>query len=127
MNEVPKQDRFESQPVALPSGHPAVATGRIGVLLLNLGTPDGTSYWPMRRYLKEFLSDRRVIELNPVVWWLILHTAVLTKRPFTSGQAYKSIWNSQRDESPLRTITRSQCERIGASLAKEPRIEVDWA
>ncbi len=114
-------------PLAAPSDHPLINFGRIGVLLLNLGTPDGTSYWPMRRYLKEFLSDRRVIELNPVVWWLILHTAVLTKRPFTSGKAYKSIWNSQRDESPIRTITRSQCERIGASLAREPRIEVDWA
>ena len=54
-------------PLAAPSDHPLINFGRIGVLLLNLGTPDGTSYWPMRRYLKEFLSDRRVIELNPVV------------------------------------------------------------
>ncbi len=114
-------------PLAAPSDHPLVNFGRIGVLLLNLGTPDGTSYWPMRRYLKEFLTDRRVIEINPVVWWLILNTVVLTKRPFTSGEAYKSVWNSHRDELPLRTITRSQSEKIGAFLATEPRIEVDWA
>ncbi len=114
-------------PLAAPSDHPAVIYGRIGVLLLNLGTPDGTSYWPMRRYLKEFLSDRRVIDINPVVWWLILNLVVLSKRPFTSGEAYRSIWNSQRDESPLRTITRSQCEKISALMAREPRIEVDWA
>ncbi len=114
-------------PLAAPADHPAVNYGRIGVLLLNLGTPDATSYWPMRRYLKEFLSDRRVIEVNPVVWWLILNFVVLTKRPFTSGEAYKSVWNSKRDESPLRTITRSQCEKISAVLAREPRIEVDWA
>lgn len=114
-------------PLAAPSDHPAVIYGRIGVLLLNLGTPDGTSYWPMRRYLKEFLSDRRVIEINPVVWSLILNMVVLTKRPFTSGDAYRSVWNSERDESPLRTITRSQCEHVAATLVSDPRIEVDWA
>ena len=114
-------------PLAAPSDHPLVNYGRVGVLLMNLGTPDGTGYWPMRRYLKEFLSDRRVIEINPAIWWLILHMVVLTKRPFTSGEAYKSVWNAQRDESPLRTITRSQSEKISATLARDPRIEVDWA
>ncbi|MBJ7534563.1 ferrochelatase [Rhodomicrobium vannielii ATCC 17100] len=114
-------------PLAAPADHPLVNYGRIGVLLVNLGTPDGTSYWPMRRYLKEFLSDRRVIEANSVVWWLILNMVVLTKRPFTSGEAYRSVWNSERDESPLRTITRSQSDKIGALLARDPRIEVDWA
>ena len=62
MNEVPKQDRFESQAVSLPAGHPTVALGKVGILLLNLGTPDGTSYWPMRRYLKEFLSDEQPVQ-----------------------------------------------------------------
>ena len=114
-------------PLFAPPDHPAVNYGRIGVLLLNLGTPDGTGYWPMRRYLKEFLSDRRVIEINPVVWWLILHLAVLSKRPFTSGEAYKSIWDFERGESPLRTITRSQCEKMAGLLARDPRIEIDWA
>ncbi|MFT4079255.1 ferrochelatase [Rhodomicrobium sp.] len=114
-------------PLAAPADHPLVNYGRIGILLVNLGTPDGTGYWPMRRYLKEFLSDRRVIEANSVVWWLILNMVVLTKRPFTSGEAYRSVWNSERDESPLRTITRSQSEKISALLARDPRIEVDWA
>jgi protoporphyrin/coproporphyrin ferrochelatase len=122
MNEMP--NRVTPAPAA---AHPAVAFGRIGVLLLNLGTPDATSYWPMRRYLKEFLSDRRVIEINPVIWWAILNFAVLSKRPFTSGSAYKSIWNLERDESPLRTITRSQSEKMAAAVSGDPRIEVDWA
>ncbi len=127
MNVMPRGFWVARTPLAAPDDHPAINYGRIGVLLLNLGTPDGTSYWPMRRYLKEFLSDRRVIEANPVVWWLILNLVVLMKRPFTSGEAYKSVWNSERDESPLRTITRSQCERVGALLVKDPRVEVDWA
>src|SRR5882757_6758917 len=114
-------------PNAKPGDHPPLRAGRIGVLLVNLGTPDGTSYWPMRRYLREFLSDRRVIEVNPVIWWAILNLIVLSKRPFTSGEAYKSIWNSERNESPLRTITRSQADQIASALAKDPRIEVDWA
>lgn len=127
MNELP--DRFPPahQPFDAPAHHPAIAHGRIGVLLVNLGTPDATDYWSMRRYLKEFLSDRRVIEINPVVWWFVLNAFVLTRRPFRSGEAYRSIWNKERDESPLRTITRSQSERIAARLAKDPRIETDWA
>ena len=72
----------------LPPGHPAFKMGRIGVLLINLGTPEATSYWPMRRYLKEFLSDRRVIEINRVLWWLILNGIILTTRPKKSGHAY---------------------------------------
>ncbi len=127
MNEMPHRFPVARAPLTAPGDHPAVNYGRIGVLLLNLGTPDATSYWPMRRYLKEFLSDRRVIEVNPAVWWVILNLVVLSKRPFTSGEAYKSIWNFERDESPLRTITRSQSEQIAALLARDPRIEVDWA
>ena len=129
MNEMPLLSGLSvaRAPLAAPSDHPAISFGRIGVLLLNLGTPDSTSYWPMRRYLKEFLSDRRVIEVNPVIWWAILNLIVLSKRPFRSGEAYKSIWNSERNESPLRTITRSQADQIASALAKDPRIEVDWA
>jgi ferrochelatase len=112
---------------SLPPSHPPVRFGQIGVLIVNLGTPDGTSYWPMRRYLKEFLSDRRVIEVNPFIWWFILNGPVLTKRPFSSGEAYKSIWNRELDESPLRTITRSQAETLTNAFADEPRIHVDWA
>jgi ferrochelatase len=94
---------------------------------MNLGTPDATSYWPMRRYLKEFLSDRRVIEVNPLIWWPVLNLVVLSKRPFTSGEAYKSIWNTELDESPLRTITRSQTEKTAALFAHHPNIVFDWA
>ena len=113
--------------IRMPGDHPPVAVGQIGVLLINLGTPDATSYWPMRRYLKEFLSDRRVIEINRVVWWLILHGLVLTTRPRRSGHAYARIWNRERDESPLRTITRAQADGLGQEFAAESRIMVDWA
>jgi protoporphyrin/coproporphyrin ferrochelatase len=113
--------------VRLPDRHPAVALGRIGVLLINLGTPEGTSYWPMRRYLKEFLSDRRVIETNRVVWWFILNGLVLPRRPQRSGHAYERIWNRELDESPLKTVTRAQANKVGAAMAWEPRIQVDWA
>ena len=90
--------------------------GRIGVLIVNLGTPEATSYWPMRRYLKEFLSDRRVIETNRVLWWFILNGIILTMRPKRSGHAYEKIWNRERNESPLKTITRAQAEKLSAEL-----------
>ena len=90
----------------LPDGHPPVESGRIGVLLLNLGTPDGTGYWPMRRYLKEFLSDRRVIEVPRWKWWPILNLIILTVRPGRKGKDYAKIWNKERNEGPLKTITR---------------------
>ncbi len=128
MNEIPSLKSFVPQTALrnAAADHPEVKFGRIGVLIMNLGTPDGTSYWPMRRYLKEFLSDRRVIETNRVIWWLILNLIVLTKRPFSSGEAYESIWNKDLDESPLRTITRSQAEKVSEELKKDPRILVDW-
>jgi ferrochelatase len=107
-------------PSALPPRH-------IGVLLVNLGTPDATDYWSMRRYLKEFLSDRRVIEENPVKWWLILNLIILTVRPGRKGRDYDKIWNKERDESFLKTITRSQSEKLAASYANDPRVIVDWA
>jgi ferrochelatase len=111
-----------------PAGHPAARGGRIGVLIVNLGTPDATDYWSMRRYLKEFLSDRRVIEVNRVVWWLVLNLIILTTRPGRKGRDYDKIWNRARNESPLKTITRSQAEKLGAALSGlDPRITVDWA
>ncbi|MDO8877902.1 MAG: ferrochelatase [Pseudolabrys sp.] len=111
----------------LPPNHPAPPPRRIGVLLVNLGTPDATDYWSMRRYLKEFLSDRRVIEENPVKWWLVLNLIILTFRPARKGRDYDKIWNKERDESFLKTITRAQADRLGAALSGEPRILVDWA
>ena len=95
----------------------AKRAGAIGVLLSNLGTPDGTDYWSMRRYLGEFLSDRRVIEVSRVRWLPILHGIILTTRPSRKGKDYRKIWNTDRDESPLKTITRSQVEGLRSRLA----------
>jgi protoporphyrin/coproporphyrin ferrochelatase len=109
-----------------PAGHPAVAAGRIGVLIANLGTPDATDFWSMRRYLKEFLSDKRVIEENTLTWKLVFHGIILTLRPRRKGRDYDTIWNREKNESPLKTITRSQAEKLAAALAPDPRIVVDW-
>ena len=103
------------------------ASGRIGVLLVNLGTPDSTGYWAMRRYLKEFLSDRRVIEENRLKWWPVLNLIILSARPGRKGRDYDKIWNRERDESPLKTITRSQSDKLDEVLDKvDRRIRVDW-
>ena len=119
-----KNDRSQG---LLPPGHPKVNKSKIGVLLMNLGTPEATSYWPMRRYLKEFLSDRRVIETNPALWWVILNGIILTFRPQKSGHAYEKIWNKALNESPLKTITRGQSEMLQEALRDRPEIIVDWA
>jgi ferrochelatase len=119
--------RAEARAQRLPEGHPRVAAAKIGVLLVNLGTPEGTSYWPMRRYLSEFLSDRRVIEWSPLFWQPILQGIVLSVRPKKSGALYASIWNRERNESPLRTFTRAQGEKLAVELAGETEIVVDWA
>ncbi|WP_207483505.1 ferrochelatase [Arenibaculum pallidiluteum] len=113
----------------IPAGHPPIPARRIGVLLINLGTPEGTDYWPMRRYLREFLSDPRVIEVPRAVWWPVLNGIILTVRPGRSGHAYKSIWNEERNESPLKTITRSQAERVAGLLRDRhgDALVVDWA
>jgi len=104
------------------------AGGRIGVLLVNLGTPDSTGYWAMRRYLKEFLSDRRVIEENRLKWWLVLNLIILTVRPGRKGRDYDKIWNKERDESPLKTITRAQSDKLDEMFEKiAKRVRVDWA
>ena len=112
---------------ALPKDHPPVQFGRIGVLLVNLGTPDGTDYKSMRRYLSEFLSDRRVIEWSPFYWQPILQLIVLSKRPQRVGKAYEEIWNHDKNESYLRTYTRSQSELLGEALKDLPNVTVDWA
>ena len=91
---------------------------KIGVLLANLGTPDATDYWSMRRYLNEFLSDQRVIDIARWRWQPILQTIILTKRPFSSGRAYRSIWNTEADESPLMTITKAQAAKIAEACTQ---------
>lgn len=110
----------------LPDGHPAVKTGRVGVILINLGTPDGTDTGSVRRYLREFLQDPRVIELSRAIWLPILYGAVLTTRPPKTAANYRKIWNTERDESPLRTITRSQSEKLAAAFADDSRVAIEW-
>lgn len=119
---------FSSDTSHLPKDHPKVAFGRIGVLIVNLGTPEATDYWSMRAYLKEFLSDRRVIEVNRAVWWFVLNAIILTKRPGPKGRDYASIWNNERNEGPLKTITCDQAEKLAAHLSGvDGRIVVDFA
>src|SRR5262245_23116358 len=101
--------------------------GRIGVLLVNLGTPEATDYWSMRRYLAEFLSDRRVIEENRIKWWLILNLIILSVRPSRKGRDYEKIWNRELDESPLKTITRAQAQKLAATPPLDDCVRVEWA
>ena len=127
--ETDNEDRArQMRQIRLPSDHPKVKAGKIGVLLVNLGTPDGTDFRSMRRYLREFLSDKRVIEWPRALWYPILYGIVLNTRPTKSGKAYDEIWNRELDESPLRTITRSQADKLAADMTDpDGRIVVDWA
>ncbi|OCC00317.1 ferrochelatase [Labrys sp. WJW] len=111
----------------VPADHPVAASGRIGVLLVNLGTPDAPTYWPMRRYLKEFLSDRRVIEVSRLLWWPLLNGIILTTRPGKSGAKYASIWDKVENASPLLVITRRQTEKLAETFAADSRLVVDFA
>ena len=103
-------------PTHAEQDHPKVKKPKVGILLSNLGTPDNYDYWSMRRYLGEFLSDRRVIDYSPWLWQPLLQLIILTKRPFSSGAAYKSIWNKEANESPLLTITKAQTAKIKAAM-----------
>jgi len=106
-----------ARPAQAPADHIAVTRPKIGVLLANLGTPDATDYWSMRRYLNEFLSDKRVVDYPSWKWQPILQGIILNVRPNKSGAAYKTVWNTELDESPLLTITRAQSEKMAAGLA----------
>jgi ferrochelatase len=110
----------------LPKDHPTVPQQKIGVLLLNLGTPDATDYWSVRRYLKEFLSDPRVIETPKWKWWPILNLVILSFRPQKAGHAYDMVWDKERNESPLRVITRAQSEALAERMAGDG-VMVEWA
>ena len=99
--------------------HPDIKFGKTGVLLINLGTPDSTNWWDIRKYLKEFLSDRRVIEINPVLWQIILNLFILNFRPSKTARAYKKIWLKEVNESPLRYYTRNQAEKLQQELVGE--------
>ena len=106
--------------------HPKVNFGKTGVLLINLGTPDSTNWWDIRKYLKEFLSDRRVIEINPILWQIILNLFILTFRPSKTAHAYKKIWRTETNESPLLYFTRSQSEKLKERIGNK-KVIVDFA
>lgn len=113
--------------MALSQQHPPVKFGKIGVLIVNLGTPDSTSWWDIRRYLKEFLSDARVIEVPRLLWWMILNGPILTFRPSKTAKAYKKVWMEKTDESPLRYYTRMQGEKLAAAMGAHEQVHVEWA
>ena len=102
-----------------PADRPDLGPSKTGILIANLGTPDGYDYWSMRRYLNEFLSDKRVIDYPAWKWQPLLQGIILTKRPFTSGKNYKLIWNEEKNESPLMTITRAQTEALREAATAE--------
>ena len=108
--------------------HPKVRFGKVGILVANLGTPDDYTYWPMRRYLSEFLSDKRVVDYSAWLWQPLLQGIILSKRPFSSGAAYKSIWNHEAGESPLLTITKDQTAAIKDQMHTQfgDRVHVDF-
>lgn len=104
-------------PMHAQSDHPKIKPAKVGILLANLGTPDATDYWSMRRYLNEFLSDKRVVDYPRWLWQPLLQLVILTVRPSKSGANYKSIWNNEANESPLLTITKQQTAAIKTTMA----------
>jgi ferrochelatase len=108
-----------------PAGRNPANKGRIGVLLSNLGTPDATDYSSVRRYLAEFLSDGRVIELPKWKWYPVLYGIVLNTRPQKTGANYRTIWNTEKDESPMRTICNAQTDALARAFAGDPRVAVE--
>ncbi|MBN9580222.1 MAG: ferrochelatase [Afipia sp.] len=113
-------------PMDAPRSAAQAASSRVGVLLVNLGTPDVADAPGVRVYLKEFLSDARVIEDQGLVWKLVLNGIILRKRPAAKAKDYLKIWNNENNESPLKTITRAQAEKLAAALADRAHIAVDW-
>ncbi len=106
--------------------HPKINFGKTGVILVNLGTPDSTSWLDIRKYLKEFLSDRRVIEVNPIIWQLILNIFILTFRPSKTAKAYKEIWMKEENMSPLRYYTEKQALKLKENISNK-NIIIDYA
>ena len=106
--------------------HPPINFGKTGVLIINLGTPDSTSWFDIRKYLKEFLSDKRVIEVNPIIWQIILNVFILNLRPSKTAKAYKEIWMKDENISPLLYFTRQQAKKLSNSIP-EKNIIIDYA
>ncbi|MFZ5608569.1 MAG: ferrochelatase [Pseudomonadota bacterium] len=113
--------------MARPADHPVIEKGKVGVLLVNLGSPDAPTPQAVRRYLREFLSDRRVIEIPRPLWLPILYGPILSFRPRRSARLYEKIWDTTHDDAPLRRITRVQAEKLAARFADMPHVIVDWA
>lgn len=105
--------------------HPTIPYGKLGILMLSLGTPDAPTYSAVRRYLAEFLSDPRVIETPRPIWLPILYGPILTFRPKKAAAAYAKIWDRERNESPLRTTARAQAEKLQAAFGDS--VHVEWA
>ncbi len=110
----------------LPTKHPKIPKRKTGVILINLGTPDSTKWWDIRKYLKEFLSDKRVIEVNPILWQIILNLFILTFRPSKTSKAYKKIWMKKQNMSPLRYFTKKQTKNLSKRI-KNNHTEIDYA
>ena len=106
--------------MSLPAGHPVVAAERAGVLLVNLGTPDAPDARSVRRYLAQFLSDRRVVEIPQILWQPILRGVILTTRPKKSAHAYAQVWTE--DGSPLAAITRAQTAALQSALGNDVKV-----
>src|ERR1700759_5794552 len=105
----------------------AAPPAHVGVLLVNLGTPDTADTRGVRVYLKEFLSDPRVIENQGVIWKLALNGVILRVRPRRKARDYLKIWNTEKNESPLKTITRAQSEKLADAISDHDHVVVDWA
>jgi protoporphyrin/coproporphyrin ferrochelatase len=114
-------------PIETAKAAAEIGAERVGVLLVNLGTPDTADAKGVRVYLKEFLSDARVIEDQGLLWKLILNGIILRVRPGRKARDYLKIWNTEKNESPLKTITRAQSDKLARSIADHDHIEVDWA
>ena len=110
----------------MDNNHPKVKFGKTGLLLVNLGTPDSTGWFDIRKYLKEFLSDRRVIEVNPIVWQIILNLFILNFRPSKTAKAYKEIWMQKENMSPLRYYTIMQTKKLSEKI-KNQNVKIDFA
>jgi ferrochelatase len=123
MNEIPNRAAFTHR----PADHPKIQSGSVGVLVVNLGTPDATDAQSVRRYLREFLHDKRVIEEDTILWKFVLNAIILPLRPRRKGLDYEKIWNRENNESPLKTITRSQADKLSDVPALRKQVVVDWA
>src|SRR6201991_733540 len=126
----PTREATETMSEVVPIGKTGAAAGarpeRVGVLLVNLGTPDSADTKGVRVYLKEFLSDPRVIENQGLYWKLALNGIILNTRPRRKARDYLKIWNTDKNESPLKTITRAQAEKLAAAITDHDHIVVDW-